>query len=221
MGLNSTVVLTIILLMMMFGAGSMTGYWGYKVGRDALKGITQPDSSPTNNMIGAKGNSNRGGNLVFLSEKDIIKKVKTRINSGGKNIDGEKEAKKSDKANTKNEKAKKTLPIKSVDRGVTLSVYSIRQRGNSLMLDMLLENKSESSVKFLYSFLNVTDDKGRVLSASVEDLPGELSPGSGVYYGTVIIPTALLDKAKSINMTLTDYPAQKLQLKLTEVPVDR
>lgn len=48
MGLNSTVVLTVVLLTMMFGAGFTSSVWGYGLGRSALKEITQPDVRPNN-----------------------------------------------------------------------------------------------------------------------------------------------------------------------------
>jgi hypothetical protein len=69
--------------------------------------------------------------------------------------------------------------------------------------------------------LNVTDDQGRALSAITEGLPGELPPTGEAFSGTVSIPTALLEDAKKLSMTLTDYPDQKLQLKMSEIPVAR
>jgi hypothetical protein len=40
-----------------------------------------------------------------------------------------------------------------------------------------------------------------------------------VFYGTVSIPTALLENAKEVSLTLTDYPGQKLQLQISGIPV--
>ena len=98
---------------------------------------------------------------------------------------------------------------------------SASQTGSSLLLNVQLKNESDSSVRFLYSFLNVTDDKGRALSASVDDLPGQLPPDSQTYVGTVSIPTALLDNAKELAISLTDYPDQKLELKMSGIPIVR
>jgi hypothetical protein len=84
-----------------------------------------------------------------------------------------------------------------------------------------MKNDGSNPVRFLYSFLNVTDDQGRALSAITEGLPGELPANSQEFTGTVSIPTALLEDAKKLSLTLTDYPDQKLQLKMAEIPVNR
>ena len=90
-----------------------------------------------------------------------------------------------------------------------------------LMIIFIMDNKSEDSVRFLYSFLDVTDDKGRTLSASTEGLPSELASNGQTHYGTVSIPTALLDDVKQISLALTDYPAQKLRLEVSNIPVEK
>lgn len=72
----------------------------------------------------------------------------------------------------------------------------------------------------MYSFLNVTDDQGRSLSASTEDLPGELPPNGRRYYGIITIPVALLDNAQELSLELTDYPDQKLDLKMSKIKID-
>jgi hypothetical protein len=104
---------------------------------------------------------------------------------------------------------------------VTLEVRSASQQGGSLLLNVSLKNDGANAVRFLYSFLNVTDDQGRALSAITEGLPGELPPNGQEFSGTVSIPTALLENAKRLSLTLTDYPDQKLQLKMSEIPVVR
>jgi len=57
------------------------------------------------------------------------------------------------------------------------------------------------------------------LSAITDGLPGELPANGEAYNGTIRIPTALLSEAKTISLSLTDYPDQKLQLKLDNLPV--
>jgi hypothetical protein len=59
------------------------------------------------------------------------------------------------------------------------------------------------------------------LSAITEGLPGEVPANGEEFTGTVSIPTALLEDAKSLSLTLTDYPDQKLQLKMSEIPIAR
>jgi hypothetical protein len=71
--MNSTIFVSLALLALMIGAGSTTGSWGYKLGREALKGITQPDVRPTNNLTGAKTSLSSKAEVVFLKEKDILR----------------------------------------------------------------------------------------------------------------------------------------------------
>lgn len=224
MGLNSTVVLTVVLLTMMFGAGFTSSVWGYGLGRSALKEITQPDVRPSN-LNNKKKNAARTEGLTFLKEQDIVATVKKRME--GKDAEVAKDSKKpqatqaasSKPKPTETAKTKSVFPIVSRDGGVSLEVVNATREGNSLILSVNLKNEGQQSVRFLYSFLNVTDDKGRALSASVEELPGQLSPNSKVYEGTVTIPTALVENSKELTLSLTDYPDQKLQLQMSGVPV--
>ena len=227
MAVNSTVVLTLILLTLMFGAGVTSSVWGFTIGREALKGTTQPDIRPSNNAgSGKQGTQATKDQVSILKEKDILTTVKARV-------EGRDPDKKTAQANTKADKAsskaatKKTVapkasakfPLNSRDGGITLEVSAASQRSNSMLLDVSMKNEGSQPVRFLYSFLNVTDDRGRVLSASAEDLPAELPPNGQVFYGTVSIPTALLENAKEVSLTLTDYPGQKLQLQISGIPV--
>jgi len=223
--MNSSIVLTLSLLLVMFGAGFSSASWGFKLGREALKGITQPDTRPTNNLTGTKGNSDRREKVVMLQEDKIIKNVKNTILNGG--IVEKQTAKKEGseqqkpKANSaQSSQSKQNFPIVSRDAGVVLEVNDIRQWGNSLVLDVNLKNEGDQAVRFLYSFLNITDEQGRVLSASTEDLPGELPPNGRRYYGIITIPITLLDDAKEISLELTDYPNQKLDLKMSKIKID-
>lgn len=227
MAVNSTVVLTLILLALMFGAGVTSSVLGFTTGREALKGTTQPDVRPSNNAgSGKQGNPANKDQVSILKEKDILKTVKARIEGR----DPEKTAQaniKTDKASPKPATAKKPgapnasnkFPLNSRDGGIVLEVSAASQRGTSMLLDVSMKNEGSQAVRFLYSFLNVTDDRGRALSATAEELPAELPPNGQVYYGTVSIPTALLENAKEVSLTLTDYPGQKLQLQISGIPV--
>ena len=82
MRLNSTVVLTLVLLVLMVGAGFTSATWGYKLGREALKGITQPDARPVNNLTDSQGKPVRRDSVTFLKEDQILKDVKARIEGG-------------------------------------------------------------------------------------------------------------------------------------------
>ncbi|MEG5171518.1 hypothetical protein [Microcoleus sp. B3-D7] len=227
MAVNSTVVLTLILLALMFGAGVTSSVWGFTIGREALQGTTQPDVRPSNNAgSGKPGTTASKDQVSILKEKDILTTVKARVEGR----DPEKTAganTKTEKASSKPAAAKKPaaqnasakFPLNSRDGGITLEVSAASQRNNSMLLDVSMKNEGSQAVRFLYSFLNVTDDRGRALSATAEDLPSELPPNGQVYYGTVSIPTALLENAKEVSLTLTDYPGQKLQLQISGIPV--
>ncbi|MGL4500285.1 MAG: hypothetical protein ACRCU2_14565 [Planktothrix sp.] len=230
MGLNSTVVLTVVLLTMMFGAGFTSSVWGYALGRSALKEITQPDVRP-NNLANKNKNGNRHDGVLLLKEKDILATVKKRM-EGDVTTNASASAKTPNKATSAQTQKPKTetaatpaannksvFPIVSKDGGVSLEVVEATRQGNSLVLNVNLKNEGQESVRFLYSFLNVTDDKGRALSASVEELPGQLPPSGKIYQGTVTIPTALVENSKELTMSLTDYPDQKMQLQMSGIPV--
>lgn len=86
MRLNSTVVLTLILLFLMISAGIASATWGYRLGREALKGITQPDARPVNNLTDAQGKPVRRDSVTFLKEENILKDVKARMDGSEKPV---------------------------------------------------------------------------------------------------------------------------------------
>ncbi|PLZ84161.1 hypothetical protein CEN44_25640 [Fischerella muscicola CCMEE 5323] len=233
MKLNSTVVLTLILLALMLGAGSLSAFLGFDIGSKALKGVTSPDSRPTTKFASAKtGNSQHGG-LVLLKEEEILKTVKARIEGKSKTPKSEQEEEEETETVSNKQKPEEKpqeeveekpqpgFPVSAESDGVNLSVQSARYSGGALQLRVKMQNKGKNSVRFLYSFLDVSDDKGRTLSASTDDLPSELPNNSPAYTGTISIPTALLDDVKSISLSLTDYPAQQLKLEVSDIPVGR
>ncbi|MDX2096449.1 MAG: hypothetical protein SFW36_01625 [Leptolyngbyaceae cyanobacterium bins.59] len=220
--MNANIALTLILLALMTGAGVVSASYGFAIGREALKGITQPDIRPINTVNNRKNKAPQRAQSLFLKEEKILSEVKAQIEG-----DGKEEPRNRNKALTPTEsnpeqqknEAQKGFPIKSVDRGVTLEVVAARQQGGSLLLDLKLRNSGEQPVRFLYSFLNVTDNRGRVLSASTEGLPTELPAQSQSFSGTVRISTVQLDNADKLSLTLTDYPDQQLKLKASGIPV--
>lgn len=225
---NSTVVLTLILLTLMAGASIASGIWGFALGHEALKGVSQPDARPTAKKTGGKETLLDSKPLVMLKEPDIIKSVKATIQRKEKEGEAEqKEEKRDERAKTLSPEQPQPqtatpgpgFPAISQDKGVTLEVRSARQQGGSLVLDVSLKNEGNSAVRFLYSFLDVTDNRGRALSASTEGLPTELPPNNQPVAGTVSIPTAVLDGAEQISLTLTDYPDQQLRLQTSGIPV--
>lgn len=233
MKINSTVILTLILLTLMLGAGSVSAFLGFSMGSSALKGVTSPDGRPASKFASNKNNNAQSTEVALLKEEDILKTVKGRIqdNKTANQIKKREEDEEEIKApkpepeekpeEVTAEKLEPGFPVVAESEGVTMSVQSVRYSGGDLLLKVKMQNKSADSVRFLYSFLDVTDDKYRTLSAITEGLPAELPGKSSTFTGTISIPTALLDDVSNISLALTDYPAQKLKLQLSDIPVEK
>ncbi|MBD2360713.1 MULTISPECIES: hypothetical protein [unclassified Anabaena] len=233
MKINSTVILTLVLLILMLGSGSVSAFLGFNLGSSALKGVTTPDSRPPSKFASTKSNSSQSGEVTLLKEEDILKTVKARIEGKAKVANSDKLDEDDEEINNRKQKQKQKtevvveekpqagFPVTAESEGVTFAVQSARYSGGDLLLKVKMQNKGADSVRFLYSFLDVTDDQGRTLSASTEGLPAELPASGPAFSGTVSIPTALLDDVKKVSLALTDYPDQKLKLEVSNIPVDR
>ncbi|OKH35999.1 hypothetical protein NIES2119_18545 [[Phormidium ambiguum] IAM M-71] len=224
--LNPTAVLTITLLALMLVGGSLSGIWGFALGREALKGVSQPDARPTAKK-NPKDSQLTSKPLNFLKEADIIKTVKTRLQDKGKDVKPEKKEadnNANEKSAAKAEAAEKPpsqpgFPISAKDKGVVLEIRSARQQEGFLRLDVSLKNESSQPVQFVYTFLDITDNWGRPLSANTEGLPGELPANSQAFTGTVNVPNSVLENAEQLSLTLTDYPEQKVRLQASGIPI--
>lgn len=213
---NSTIGLTLILLASMLIAGVLSGVAGTSLGREALKGITQPDTRP-NNLANRKGALPRN-EVLILPEDKIIANVKARV-SGGKVAAVAAKPVSSEPSNVATAQAKFPLTTESED--VTLEIRSVQQQGDSLVISVGLRNANKDPVKFLYSFLVVKDNQGRTLSANTEGLPSELPADNQVYAGVIRLPIASIDKAEKLSLSLSNYPDQKVQLEAANIPVVR
>ncbi|WP_414563908.1 MULTISPECIES: hypothetical protein [unclassified Anabaena] len=233
MKINSTVLLTLILLVLMLGAGSVSALLGFEMGSSALKGVSTPDGRPTSKFPSSRTNGSQQLGVALLKEDEILKIVKARIEGKTKAAKSEKLEEDDEETNSSRQKPQEQppavvpekfspgFPVTAESEGVTFAVQSVRYSGGDLLMRVNMQNKGADSVRFLYSFLDVSDEKGRTLSASTEGLPAELPANGPVVSGTVIIPTALLDDVNKISLSLTDYPAQKLKLEVLDVPVER
>ncbi|HAC65565.1 MAG TPA: hypothetical protein DCF68_19045 [Cyanothece sp. UBA12306] len=229
MKINPTIKLTLLLLVIMSGVGTASAYLAYNVGYKALQGVNQPPTNPAKKLKKTANLSTKPTEFVPVNEKTILIKVYDHIHQE------EKSNSKSSKKKSKNDdkKAKKTsqsdsesvsitnLPIRVQDSGVTLEVTNASKKAGNLLLNVNLRNEGDNEFKFLYSFLEVKDNQGRSLSAITEGLPDELPPNKERFNGTIKIPTALMSQVESISLNLTDYPDQKLELKLSKIPVVR
>jgi hypothetical protein len=223
MKFNSTVVYTFVLLFLMIGAGVASAVSGFSMGREALKGITQPDSRPN------KGKANKTGvvakeDLQLLKEDDIVKSMKERIDSSAKSgAKAPEKPEKSEKTTSEKPKEEKTakveLPVTTESAGVAMEVLSRRQEGDSTMFEVAMKNSSDRPVSFRYSFMNITDNRGQIVNAEAVGLPEALPAKSEKFSGSVKIPTGSLEKVENVTLQLSDYPEQKIQLRLTDIPV--
>lgn len=226
MKLNSTVALSLILLTLMAGAGYMSAVWGSTVGSEALKGVTQPDTRPTAKAKFRQATTQQRA-VVMLKEEDILKNVRARIEGKGKNPKPEKPQQetqlKSDSATPQAQlvanETQPGFPIVNQNQGVMLEVLSARYSQGALQLKLNLKNEGDKTVRFLYSFMNVTDDRGRTLSVTPAGLPDKLPPNGKPVTGTLSIPATMLDDVQKLSLSLTDYPEQQLKLQVAEIPV--
>lgn len=163
MKLNSTVILTLVLLILMLGAGYMSAIWGLTIGLEALKGVNQPDARPTNKIKLRKRNSQQQNATVMLKEEDIITNVNARIEGKGKKVKPEKPQleKQSSKQSSQAtlvadvESLQPGFPLVHKTQGVTLEVRSARFSGGSLRLKVNFKNEGDKTVRFSSSFLDV------------------------------------------------------------------
>lgn len=218
MKLNSTVALTLLLLVSMVVAGLVSASWGSSLGREALKGITQPDTRPTNSKVTGQAGSARREELAVLPEEEIIANVKARMNgSTVKEVTPKSSA--SPKAATPTDAAKTQLPVTATSQDVMLEIKSMRKQGEFLVLAVSLRNNSSQPVRFVYDALNVTDEQGRTLKATTDGLPVELPASSNAFPGTISIPANLLDGVQKVSLSLPDYPDKRLQLQVSNIPL--
>jgi hypothetical protein len=77
--MNPTVTLTLILLSLMIASGVISAAWGYALGREALKGITQPDTRPGSPLVDSEAIPPRREEVTLLKEEEILQDIESRI----------------------------------------------------------------------------------------------------------------------------------------------
>lgn len=227
MKLGSTATLTFGLLTLMFGAGLVGGILGFTWGREALKGVSQPDANPTLRLTGYSRQAPRPEAFSFAKEDQILASIaalKKRVNAAYQKNQADAEAKGIGDRNLATTapgalKSSSGQLLMTSDEKVTLEIQSIERQGRVLLLGVSLRNDGSQPVRFLYSFLNITDDQGQTLSASTEGLPQEIPPSGRTFPGLIRVPVALLNEAETLSLSLTDYPDQRLQLQISGIPV--
>ena len=81
MRLDPAVTLIMTLFALMLGATSVSAFWGYTLGRQALSGITQPDIRRTNqsDVESASHSDAPQARRVLKSEDDILAQVTAKM----------------------------------------------------------------------------------------------------------------------------------------------
>jgi hypothetical protein len=242
MKLNSTLTLTLVLLLLMVGAGGLTGWWAYILGDLALQGVSQPDVSPSKKLTQQpdEPSSSDSTNTTtaqtdtpqtfnFLLDEDTLIQQAQEVINGTNQVPEAPEKPAADEVSNPDdaESSAETQLIRNPSfstiegesQGVTLQVSNAFQQDGALVLTVNLKNESSAAVQFLYSFLEVRDERGRSLTAITDDLPGEVPSNGDWFTGTVRIADVVLADAQTLSLALTNYPDQDLQLNLTGIPV--
>jgi hypothetical protein len=211
---------------MMFCGGIASSYLGYLMGQEALKAVTQPEVNSEDKINRQKPVGGDYKGLKILNEKEILVKVYDRMNDREEENQPESLSQTEgvdlvDEDSQSNSIDSRFFPIATQTRGVTLKISHAEFQGSSLLLGLNLRNDSQREVSFLYSFLDIRDDRGKSLSAIPNGLPGTIPANSENFQGSLKIPTVLLANSKTISLSLSDYPQQDIELKLPQIPIVR
>ena len=222
--------LTGILFALSLSAGIYGFIWGSRLGEDALAGVTQPPSSTSPVKKASDQSSAASGETLgqgFLSETEILERVKEKTSgqskdSEPKTVDSPSptEAEKTDSVGVVSTSLAPGFPKTTQSQGVSLEVHRVQVDEEVVNLQVFLRNESTNTVRFFYSFLTVTDNRGRSLSSSVQGLPAELPSMSENVEGEIRISKILLEDVSSITLSLADYPDQFVKLKLEDIPIN-
>lgn len=211
---------------MMLAAGITSAFISYLMGQQALKVVTQPEMTK-NNRLRKKPLTGTYKGLQLVDEKKVLVEVYNLIQAHeGKDSQDRSRLQDSNRLVSniviEEDDASDTIfPLTNRSKGVTLELVKTQTEGSSLVLDLNLKNEGSEAIRFLYSFIDVRDEQGRVISAIPEDLPGEIPANGQNFSGKLKIPLALLDQSHNISLSLTDYPDQTVELKLKQIPVTR
>jgi hypothetical protein len=225
--LDPSVQKTLFLLGLVFTVGALSGAVGYWFARQSLKGVTQPAANPFLNDTDQLNRRPRQG-ADFLSEKDLIAKVKSQTSSpeATKRKKASSQLAKQD-ANSKSSSQKaedaklttQSFPIKVQNQGVNLEIRSLIQEEDTLVLKVALQNTGNQTVQFVYTFLDITDDQGQALFSEIRGLPTEFKPKGETFFGTIKILDVPPESVKTLSLSLNDYPDQNVKLDVQNIPV--
>ncbi|WP_298617066.1 hypothetical protein [uncultured Thermosynechococcus sp.] len=221
--LHPGIVTSLVLIGTTAAITLVTALIGYHLGRESLRGVSQPVVNP---ILGSAVNANdqsQGERSPILDEAQIIAQTKARIAEMTQSS-GDRESVPAPTASNEppatDSEASRPLPIVAEDKGVRLEISRVDTIGQDLALHVSLKNDSSQGVQFIYTFLEIKNDKGTLLSALTEGLPTELPAGSDLVKGTILIPKSLLGNTKTLTLRLASYPNQDVQLQAANIPVE-
>ena len=222
MKLKSVLTITTFLLLVMLGAGAASAYMGHKMGILALKGVSQPEDNPTRKLANRQQGYRKPQPFEPVSERTILVKVYNQKYHYNKQTQKGKSGTKTAENSTENANNtdKSIFPLTNTAKDMTLEVSQVKQEGEDIILDISLTNQGEAAVKFLYSFLEITDDAGDALGAIVEDLPETIPANGKKIEGSVRIPLTFTEESTNLTLSLTDYPDQSRTLTIVDIPVE-
>ena len=216
--------LTLFLLAGVLSLGVVSAVLGFLFGHESLKGVTQPDMNPFVGVSAPQQQYPRQGGYL-IKEKDVLAKVSRETKTVAKPDEHKKAAKPDPKA----EKAangkptpppKTSLPMAVQSQGVRLDVRSMTPTSDGMTLEVTMQNDSPREVQFLYDFLDISDSQSLFLSTEVKGLPTKFTAKSEKYSGVIKVFGAPASEVKWISLSLSDYPDQRIELKIPKIVID-
>lgn len=236
MKFQTTLAFTLLLLVAMVGAGTVSALYGFTLGYGALQGVKQPEGNPSQQLVRnrpADSPSPQNSNIELVSEREVIVAVYDKIYAKEQGLkqqsvpqpkssfvklpDGKTITPDADNGAA----VPNPFPLATETEDISLEVNGVRSLGSYLVMDVTLQNSSRESIRFLYNFLELKDQDGRLLSAQTEGLPGEIPANNQKYTGTIRIPTVLVEEIDSVSLYLSDYPTQEIALEILDIPMVR
>ncbi len=216
--------LTLFLLAGVLGLGIISAVLGFLFGHESLKGVTQPDMNPFVGVSAPQQQFPRQGGYL-LKESEILAKVSRETKTVAKLDEPKKETKPDPKAAKPASgkpvtPPKTSLPMSVQSQGVRLDVRSMTPTSDGMTLEVTMQNDSPREVQFLYDFLDISDDQSLFLSTEVKGLPTKFAAKSEKYSGVIKVFGASVSQIKWISLALSDYPDQRIELKIPKIVID-
>ncbi|MEL6224487.1 MAG: hypothetical protein AAFQ57_17515 [Cyanobacteria bacterium J06626_14] len=241
MKLDPAVGLLATLFMVMVGATSISAFWGYSLGRQALSGVTQPDIRRTNEALQRDDVQSDivRDRATLKSEDEILARVIARMDgSSTTNSVAIAPPEASEPAESQVQQVsdddstevgsdvslvtyQQQFPMSAENNQVVMAINSVQRQVDTVQIGVSLQNLGDRPVEFLYSLMDVLDESGQPLSVSTDGLPQEIPPTGETFVGSVTVPSVLIGTSNTLSLRLTDYPAQQVQLSINNIPVSQ